>query len=495
MNTEQTKIYIKLLKNSKNRIKLETNSDVLLKFIKARYTTHNPAFRFAPHAPKEVCLISPTNTFNCGMAMDIIQVAREKYPQVIIDITEVKDIIRPFSYSILDLEQAENPEFIYRDYQEEAIKLFLKFGRGVINYPTGSGKSLIIYGLIKNIWKCQQQVTKTILIVPNCQLVVQMYKDFINYGCSELNVCKFSSNSTESPTAPIIISNRQWLNLHSDELPEDIDIVIVDEAHTLNQGTEVSKYVNKFKTQKRFGVSGTIPDDVLARWNVIGICGKILKTIMPSTLQNEGVIVDTKIICIRFNHHVSQPQPEEHIEDPLQLAKLIYPLEMNYIEHNEFVNNAICKAMYSLKNNTIILYDHIEHGNTLKAIMDIMNVNNKKIFQIDGSTEIEYRENVRATLEVEDNCILIANTACFSTGINIKNIHNIGFAFASGKSLSKVIQSVGRGLRTKEGKAELFLVDFYHSFKYSSIHFGQRLNLYKKHYNVQNLIFKTIDVT
>lgn len=131
-----------------------------------------------------------------------------------------------------------------------------------------------------------------------------------------------------------------------------------------------------------------------------------------------------------------------------------------------------------LNGNSIILYDHNDHG---KLLFDLAVASGRKTFMIFGETELDKREDIRSLMESESGILLVANTKCFSVGINIKNIQNIIFAFSSGKGITKIMQSIGRGLRRTEYKHTMNLVDFYHNFKYSTIHYRKRKKLYSNY--------------
>jgi superfamily II DNA or RNA helicase len=489
------KKWAKFCKLNKNRIKLRSNSVEILNYVKRKYSVKNPNYKHIPFGQKELSCVSPTFTFQVGMTLDIMSTIQELDASIIIDVSEIKDMIIPFSYKNVDLQYPENDNYKYRDYQEKSIRYGLKYGRGTFELATSAGKSLIIYGLIKNIWHQEQNKCKTLVLVPNMQLVSQMAKDFIEYGCSEENICTFSAkfNRELDPNASIIISNRQWLEKHQKELP-NIDLLIVDECQQLASfNNKVSKFVSKLKTHRKFGFTGTIPQFKPERWNIIGLCGKVLMLKKASELQDDGYVAQTKIISLRFNHKCKQPQPPDDIEDQLERAKMLFPLEWQYIENCEASNQFMIRLMNTFKGNTIFLYDHIEHGHRLKEYLESIE-SNKQIFLIDGTTKLSYRENVRITMENDNNCFLLGNTKCIGTGINIKNIHNIGFGFSAGKTSTKIIQAIGRGLRLNEDKTKVVIVDFYHNFKYSTNHFGERLNLYKDNYNIDKIIYKYVDL-
>ena len=489
---------IKFEKNQKHRLKLVCEDRIVLDYIRQQFSVPNPSFRFQPHASKDITPISLLWTFPDGLALDIIKSLKNKFGNNIeIDITDVKDIIRPFSYTPEKIIQPENPEIVYRDYQEYGIRLGLKYGRGLYHWATASGKSASMYGLIKNIWHNQGFKSKVLITVPRTQLVHQLASDFINYGCAPEEITKFTSNSDYDLSRNIIISNMQFLNSRIDELnTNDIKILIIDEVHSQGVRNEGFKLHKKITTNVKYGFSGTIPTTELEKyWNIVGLCGMILSEKKSAELQDEGYIAKSKFISIKFQHTVSQPQPAEIIEDKFLYAKALYPLELNYIENCEYTNTFICKLLFNLKNNSIILFDHIEHGHALHTIMNKLNENgSKEVFYIDGSIDVGYREYIRGKLEEINNGILLANTACFSVGINIKNIHNIGFAFSSGKSATKIMQSIGRGLRIHENKENLLLIDFHHNYIYSTKHFIQRLKLYKENYNINSIKTNVVGV-
>lgn len=81
--------------------------------------------------------------------------------------------------------------------------------------------------------------------------------------------------------------------------------------------------------------------------------------------------------------------------------------------------------------------------------------------------------------------IIVASMGCFSTGINIRNIHNVIFASPS-KSQIRVLQSIGRGLRKSDDDRDTTLYDIaddlhWKSHKnYTLNHSGERIKIYSK---------------
>ena len=499
--------HLKLIRYNKSRLKMETNDVRLKTFIFDAFTVPNPHYRFQPHGKKTLCPISPVGTFLPGLSFDIISTAMQRMPGLVVDIEDSRGDIFPFSVKVEEDEvvDPENEKFVYRDYQLDGIIEALKWGRGKFELPTGSGKSLLIYGLILNMRKhvpksvFSDKPVKALVLVPTLQLVPQMHKDFLEYGCPEDGVCSFSSfdhqTLKDNPSCPIIVSNRAWLEGHAEELPQDINVLLVDEVHQVaSSGNQVSKYVASFPSPVKFGFTGTLPSDKMGLWNVTGLIGKTLVEKKAYEFQETGVLAETRIVAVRFNHMCKQPSPPDDVDDPLTRAKMLYPLEWNYIEGDEFCNRFMTSFVFHLPGNSIILFDHVEHGRILQKLMSEVAGDSRQVFLIDGSVPLDYREDVRRRMEEKSDCVLLANTSCFKMGINIKNINNIVFAFGSGKASTKIVQSIGRGLRKKQDKDRMVLVDFYHSFKYSLSHFGSRMDLYKEHYRQQNIIHRRVEV-
>ena len=109
----------------------------------------------------------------------------------------------------------------------------------------------------------------------------------------------------------------------------------------------------------------------------------------------------------------------------------------------------------------------------------------RKVFFVYGGTDTETRENIREITENEKDAIIIASYGTFSTGINIRNLHNVVFSSPS-KSRIRVLQSIGRGLRQGTDKSTATLYDLADDFTYKGKqnftlrHFMERINIYNE---------------
>ena len=126
----------------------------------------------------------------------------------------------------------------------------------------------------------------------------------------------------------------------------------------------------------------------------------------------------------------------------------------------------------------------------------LINNNERKVFFVHGGVDTEEREEVRRITEQESNAIIVASFGTFSTGINIKNLHNIIFASPS-KSRIRTLQSIGRVLRKSQNKLKATLYDVADDCKkgsrqnYTLNHLIERI----KYYNEENFSYDIIQIT
>jgi superfamily II DNA or RNA helicase len=136
----------------------------------------------------------------------------------------------------------------------------------------------------------------------------------------------------------------------------------------------------------------------------------------------------------------------------------------------------ICKLADKLQKNTIVMVDRIDHGDSIMKILE--EKTKKTCYYIQGSTEIEERENIRSLMNDKHDIIVVAISKIFSTGINIPNLHNIIFASA-GKAKIKIMQSIGRALRLHPTKTKANIFDVADNTKYGKLHLKERIKLYE----------------
>ena len=174
-----------------------------------------------------------------------------------------------------------------------------------------------------------------------------------------------------------------------------------------------------------------------------------------------------------------------------------YQEEIEWIVTHERRNNFIKKLALDLSGNTLVLFNYVEkHGEPLYDMINNSASSGRKVFLVHGGVETKDREEIRSITENEDNAIIVASYGTFSTGINIKRLHNIIFASPS-KSRVRNLQSIGRVLRKGENKNEAILYDIADDISnngkntnYTLHHLFERVKIY----NQENFDYELIKV-
>jgi superfamily II DNA or RNA helicase len=362
-----------------------------------------------------------------------------------------------------------------RDYQEEIVKRCLFNGRGTIILATAGGKTLTSASLISKIYQLymssyNKQNFKCLFIVPDRGLASQTYQDFIDYGVP-FSVSKWTGDDDLDLMSNVIVSNLGILQSKNSNLDwlEDIDLLIVDEVHKIRKGNKVNDILKKIKTPYRFGFTGTLPEESLDQWNIIGKIGPIIYEKNSYDLRQDNYVSNASIQIIKLLHkNAPSPTPGGNA----------YREELEYLTTSTFRNELIAKLTKGLTQNSLIMVDYIQHGELLFDIVQ-RTMPEKQCFFIRGEVEVEERDRVRQLMETNSNVVVVAISKIFSTGINIKNLHYIIFA-CGGKAKIKIVQSIGRGLRLHKDKSKLIIFDITDDLRYSAAHALKRQTLYEK---------------
>ena len=421
-----------------------------------------------------------------------------------------------FEVDNISLDRAEDPDDpnvrIMRPYQDEAVRaiIFKGNGRCLIQAATGAGKSFIIANLIYTLQRqfFAGETFRTLIYVPNIQLVEQFYTDLLEYGFRSDEVCRFSGSTKKKDmkhllTASIVIANSTYCLQHIAEIGK-IDMVIGDEAHkTFNHGTAGFSVLENFliETKLRVGLSGTLPKG-FKFYQMVGLTGPKVFDASVTELQDQGFLSDCNIT--RLNIEVKEViTNRELLFHPNSIYKVNsvdetgmslvgsgdpFRAEQKYMVDNceklfQPVLNYIVSETTS-DDNAIILFDRTEMGERLFNYLDMQKergiIDRTPLF-IDGSIPVAERERVRKYVEDNTGCLLVGQSAILSTGINIKSLSKL-VLFVGGKSMARTIQSIGRILRLKDGK-QAEVIDTVYSMKYSKRHAAERKRLYKEFYN------------
>lgn len=366
-----------------------------------------------------------------------------------------------------------------RPYQIEGVHDALRFNRKLLISPTASGKSMMIYSIVRYMVDKGHDV---LLVVPTTSLVEQMFKDFEDYGWDAEKYChKIYSGKEKYDSRPVTITTWQSIYKLEKKFFARYGCVIGDEAHLFKSKSLVSIMTKLCDAKYRFGFTGTLDGTQTHKWVLEGLFGPAYKIIRTDELIEKGHLakLDIKILLIKHD-----PHKFEAFED-----------EVQFIIGHEKRNNFIKNLALDLKGNTLVLYSRVEsHG---EVIFNLINnsVTGRKVFFVHGGVDAEHREDIRAITEKENNAIIVASYGTFSTGINIKNLHNVVFASPS-KSRVRNLQSIGRVLRKGNNKTKATLYDIaddttYGSRKnYTLNHLIERVKIY----NEENFNYEIIPI-
>ena len=355
-----------------------------------------------------------------------------------------------------------------RDYQIDAVHDALRYNRKLLISPTASGKSFMIYSIVRFHVGMKRKV---LLVVPTTSLVEQMFKDFQQYGWDAENHChRIYAGRERVNTNEVTITTWQSVYQLDRAFFEEYDVIIGDEAHLFKSKSLIGIMDKCHHAKYRYGFTGTLDGTQTHKWVLEGLFGPSYKVTGTKKLIDEGHLATLDIQCVVLKH---TPQVFPTYEDEIKYL-------IGHERRNRFISNLAC----DLKGNTLVLYTRVEtHG---QIIFDMINKNTtdkRKVFFIHGGVDAEDREEVRRITEQEQDAIIVASYGTFSTGINIKNLHNVIFASPS-KSRVRNLQSIGRVLRKGKDKVKARLYDISDDTtkgsrkNYTLNHFIERVKIY-----------------
>ena len=372
-----------------------------------------------------------------------------------------------------------------RDYQIEGVYDALRHNRKLLISPTASGKSLMIYSIVRYF---VEKGKNTLIVVPTTSLVEQMYKDFADYGWDVGSFChKIYAGKERETNSQVIITTWQSIYKLPRKYFERFSVVVGDEAHQFKSKSLISIMTKLDNAKYRYGFTGTLDGSQTHKWVLEGLFGPSYKIIKTDELMKKGHVATLDINVLLLKH---PPNKFETFED-----------EVQYIIGHNRRNNFIKNLALDLKGNTLILFARVEkHGEPLYNLINNNNIiENRHVFFVHGGVDTEDREKVRDITEREDNAIIVASYGTFSTGINIKNLHNVIFASPS-KSRIRNLQSIGRILRKGDNKSKATLYDIADDISYKSRknytlnHLIERIKVYNEenfNYDIVNIPLKS----
>lgn len=486
---------IAVYKINEVHIKVNCDKDIAMELYDY-FSFYAEGFKFSPLYKKKrwdgkIHLFSYiTKLIYVGLIDHIKDFAQERNYSIEID-NELQSIPEFSVQDATDFIATLNLPFQLRDYQLTSFINAIKHKRLLLHSNTSSGKSLVIYLIIRYL---QQFNKKGLLIVPSLNLVSQMYSDFKTYGYDVESFChqiysgqdkitnKFLCISTYQSLATIT-TNRSELDK---SYFEQFDFVIVDEAHQGETKSITGILSSCINAKYRIGTTGTLKNTKINTLTLIGLFGTIYQATTTQKLIESKHISDFRIKCLNLKYN----------EEISKIAKKwTYMQEIEFLVTNEKRNNFIKNLALSLPGTTLILFQRVEQqGKYLfKIIAD--NCKDRNAYYISGEISGDMREQIRKICLEENNAIIVASYGVYSTGTNIPTIENIIFASPS-KSRIRVLQSIGRMLRLHKNKSIATLYDIADDMRYKDhdnftlTHFLERLKIYnseKFKYKIYNL--------
>lgn len=462
------------LSDNKKFLVIDSCTELEYEQLKSSLTKKIEGWRFHPLVKRKVWDGNITfikgNKIPAGLWKEVIDICKEY------DLTFTLNGITKIFDSELTVEKFNawvedfflNSDIKPRDYQIDAAFKILRYRRCLAELATSAGKTLISFMVVAYMLE-QLGKKKILMIVPNVSLVVQASGDFEQYNKSRvpIRIQQIYAGVKLRPSSNIVIGTYQSLVKYDEEYFSQFDAVFVDETHKA-KATSIQTIMDKcWHCDYRFGLSGTIPKrGTVSRLSLMSAMGPLVTQIKANYLQDEGHIAKCKVLQIHMDYATeSQKEAFSHLsKNPYDRQKL-FSLEQNFINENEKRLDFVCNVIKKSTSNSLVLFHKIAYGE--KLYKKLKEITDKKVYYVDGSVNADIREEFKARMEKNDDVIIVASYGTFSTGISIKNIHNVFFT-ESFKSEVIIRQSIGRGLRLHAAKDIVKIYDFIDDFRYKN---------------------------
>ena len=290
-----------------------------------------------------------------------------------------RELVEKFSNSL-------GQKFEARDYQIDAIYHSLKFNRALLLSPTASGKSFIIYSLIRYYTHLikDDNNNRILLIVPTTSLVEQMYSDFKEYGWNVEKYChRLYSGYSNVTDKRVLISTWQSLFRLPKEYFDQFGVVFGDEAH-LFKSKSLTEIMSKLTDCKyRIGLTGTLDGAQTHKLVLEGLFGAVNKVTSTKILMDKKQLSQLTVRCLILKH------TPEHCQ---MISKGKYQDEIDYLVSSRSRQNFIRNLALKLEGNTLVLFQLVEkHGKHLHQIIKDKAADGRKVFYIFGGVEADER--------------------------------------------------------------------------------------------------------
>ena len=428
--------------------KIVTSNNDLKKALKKKYSVKVPGYKYTSQYRKggwdgtKMYFSEKSGKFGTGLLSSILEDL--KYINADVEVEDVRDLFPFNSYSGLDI--------TYRDYQKELIELALEKRGCIIEAPTGSGKTIVLGGILKAL----EDKTGLIFFTKK-QLLVQTYGWLTKQG---FDVGVAFGDGTD--IKPITLCTVQSIHKVIDTHVASSDFIIFDEVHEFSKGKIATKVLKSFpKASVRIGMTATVPKDKMARTTLRAFLGPVLSEVDVQGLIGEGFLTPPTVTF----HGLSEYSSHEHLDK--SYVDIYEECVIDSEERNKKIK-AICDNITNGK--TLLLVKNLRHLEVLKEMLP-------NSLTLEGKDSIHVRKDTIKSFVENDNSILIGTTI-MQTGIDIPEITHLINARGL-KSEIATLQALGRALRIHKSKKEVFIHDFSDEVPYLKEHSKKRRTAYK----------------
>ena len=482
------RVEVKVQLNNYSMLGVDVDSGVAAE-LSDYFSFYVPGYRFMPAYKNKVwdgkirLFNRMTGELNAGLYVYLHRFCSERNYDILVEKSKygLPGQIEP----LVDLDSFfENNEFPFQpyDYQLSAMKTALERQRAILLSPTGSGKSYIIH-LCAQYWlkyltdgMRYPEAGRVLVVVPTTSLVEQMYNDFVDYGYDGSHRI-YSGKDRNNINSAVVISTWQSIYKMPQKWFRQFGMVIGDECHGF-KSKSLSSIMNKAELAKyKIGCTGTLDGTQTHKLVLEGLFGPVHQVTTTKKLQDDETLapLNISVLALTYSEKTRRDAKDYTYQDEIDFL-------ISHEKRNRFIRNLAIDQ----KGNTLVLFQRVaNHGKILFDLIDTKAEEGRKVFFVSGQTETSDREAIRKIVEKQYGAIIVASLGTFSTGINIRNLHNIIFASPS-KSQIKVLQSIGRGLRKADDGSDTRLFDIADDLRwkkrnnYTLSHSQERIRIYEQ---------------
>ena len=445
--------------------RIETDNPELLKALVELYSFKIPGAEYSPAYKRRQWdgkqkFITPAGYFRTGLVSRLLA-----------DLTKIEcvpEVIKTEEPTV-ELHDHQIEGFTYYDYQEDLIQTSLQMQRCIIQSPTGSGKTLILAGLIKAL-----EGRKMVVLFSQKQLLTQTY-EFLTESCgiSNVGLC-FGDGFIYGD---IMLCTVQSIEKILDTHLEEAEALFIDEAHEFSNGKNTLAAIQSFpKALYRYGLTATPPSDSIRLYNLEGATGPINQAVTTLNLVEDGTLTKP-IIQLVDREYTASGQDET-----MDFLGVYDEYIVNNKERNENIKSIVNEVRKNNKQARIlILTKSLDHGRALEELIG------GQCEFLEGANSISERYDTISRFREHGGPSVLIGTKILQTGVNIQEITH--YINARGmKSDIATIQALGRALRKHHTKDKVFVYDFLDKESYLKEHSIQRKRHYSREGHTVNVI-------